>query len=84
MFKDDQTSESDTFTRQPSNISAISATKNLNYSVKTVNKSMSSDISTKNIILKDINFSRDEAAQLNNQDFLNVLDEEIKITEKNV
>ena len=73
VFKD---SESDTLTRQTP-ISAISATKNLNYSV-------TSDISTKNIVLKEVNFSRDAAAQMNNKDFLNQLDEEIKITEENV
>lgn len=69
----------DTFTRATP-ISAISASKN--YSILTP-KSNTSDISTKNIILKDVNFSKD-AANLNNRDFLNRLDEEIKMTEESV
>ena len=63
----------DTFTRATP-ISAISASKN--YSILTP-KSNNSDISTKNIVLKDVNFSQD-APNLNNKDFLNRLDEEIK------
>ena len=71
----------DTFTRATP-ISAISASKN--YSILTPKSNNShSDISTKNIILKDVNFSQD-VPNLNNQDFLNRLDEEIKMTEESV